>query len=139
MNTDDSLNANTVDFSATAAATVGVTVTTAANALVPPMDFWRRMLDGARFAVVALLAMLWLGWAAKQRGRRLRPAYALAGMLLLCAGLWLGCGGGAASTPTPPPVSGTTPGNYTLTVNAYTLTGTGTSPDATVSIPLTVK
>lgn len=34
---------------------------------------------------------------------------------------------------------GTPPGNYTLTVNAYTVSGNGTSPDATASIPLTVN
>jgi hypothetical protein len=139
VNTDDSLNANTVDFSATAAGTVTVSVTTTANSCLPPMGPWWRMHDVARFAVAALVAVLLLGFAAKWRGRVLRPAYALGGMLLLCGGLLLGCGSGGGSTPTPTPGNGTTPGSYTITVNAYTLTGTGTTPDATVSIPLTVS
>lgn len=139
VNTDDSLNANTVDFSATAAGTVTVRVATTANSCLPPMVPWWRMHDVARFAVAALVAVLLLGFAAKWRGRVLRSPYALGGMLLLCGGLLLGCGSGIGSTPTPTPANGTTPGSYTITVNAYTLTGTGTTPDATVSIPLTVN
>ena len=34
---------------------------------------------------------------------------------------------------------GTAPGSYSITVNAYTVSGSGTTPDATVDIPLTVK
>jgi beta-glucanase (GH16 family) len=139
VNTDDLLNANTVDFSATAAGTVTVSVTTTANALLlPPGPGWR-MFDGARFALAALAAVLLLGFAAKWRGRASRPGYALGGILLLCGGLWLACSSGGGSTLTPPPSNGTTPGSYTIALNAYTLTGTGTTPDATVNIPLTVN
>ena len=137
LNTGDALNTNTVDFSATAAETVTVSVATTANSLLPPMSPWWRMLEVARFAVVALVAVVLLGFAAKWRARAWRPAYVLGGMLLLCGGVLLGCGGG--STTTPPPGGGTTPGSYNVTVNAYTLTGNGTTPDATVSIPLTVN
>jgi len=134
VNTGDSLNVNTVDFSATAAATVGVSVATTANAILPPMGPWWRIL-GLAAAVLAVL----LGMVAFGRGRRLRPAYALGAILLLCGGLWLGCGNSSGSTPTPSLPNGTTPGNYTLTVDAYTLTGSGIAPDATVNIPLTVN
>jgi beta-glucanase (GH16 family) len=136
VNTGDLLNANTVDFSATATGTVTVSVATTANSMVLPFGSWRRMLYAARFAFAALLVLL--GCAARWRGRALRPAYALGGALLLCGGLLLGCSGGGGAAPTPPP-GGTTPGSYTVTVNAYTLTGNGTQPDATVSIPLTVN
>ncbi len=138
LNTNDSLNTNTVDFSATAAGTVTVSVATTANSLLPPMSPWWRMLDLARFAVVALVAIVLLGFAANWRARAWRPAYVLGGMLLLCGGLLLACSGGSRQTP-PPPSGGTTPGSYSVTVNAYTLTGNGTTPDATVSIPLTVN
>jgi hypothetical protein len=139
VNTVDLLNANTVDFSATAAGAVTVSVATTANSHLLPMDPWWRMLDVARFTVAALLAVLLLWFAANWRGRALRPAFALGGMLLLSGGLLLVCGSADGSTPTPGPVNGTTPGSYTIKVNAYTLTGTGTQPDATVSIPLTVN
>jgi len=95
------------------------------------------MLDVARFAVVALVAAVLMGFATKWRNRAWRPAKILGGMLLLCGGLLLGCSGG--STPTPTPGRGTTPGSYNVTVNAYTVTGNGTTPEATVSIPLTVN
>lgn len=137
LNTGDSLNANTVDFSATATGTVTVSVATTANSFLPPMSPWWRMLDVARFAVVALVAAVLMGFAAKWRDRAWRPANILGGMLLLCGGLLLGCSGG--STPTPTPGRGTTPGSYNVTVNAYTVTGNGTTPEATVSIPLTVN
>lgn len=137
LHTGDALNANTVDFSATATGTVTVSAATTANSFLPPMGTWWRMLDVARFAVMALVATVLLGFAAKWGDRGLRPAYILGGMLLLCGGLVLGRSGG--STPTPPLGGGTTPGSYSVTVNAYTLTGNGTTPDATVSIPLTVN
>jgi hypothetical protein len=139
VNTDDLLNANTVDFSATAVGTVTASVATTANSHLLPMGPWGRMLDVAWFTVAALLAVLLLGLAANWRGRALSPAFALGGRLLLCGGLLLGCASAGGSTRTPGPVNGTTPGSYTITVNAYTLTGNGTQPDATVSIPLTVN
>jgi beta-glucanase (GH16 family) len=39
----------------------------------------------------------------------------------------------------PPGGGGTTPGNYSITVNAYTVNNTGTGPDATANIALKVK
>ena len=137
LNTGNALNAHTVDFSATATGTVTASVATTANSFLPPMSHWWRMLDLARFVVVALVAAVLLGFAAKRPARAWRPATILGGMLLLCGGVLLGSSGG--STPTPPPGGGTTPGSYSVTVNAFTLTGNGTAPDATVSIPLTVN
>jgi beta-glucanase (GH16 family) len=137
VNTGDALNANTVDFSASATGTVTVSVATTANSFLPPMGLWWRMLDVARFAFGALVAAVLLWFKAKWRVLARHPAYLVGGTLLLCGGLLLGCGGG--STVTPPPSGGTTPGNYSVTLNAYTLTGNGTTPDAMVSIPLTVN
>ena len=45
---------------------------------------------------------------------------------------------GVRSTPAAP-VVGTAPGGYTLTVKAFTVSGNGTTPDATATIPLTVN
>jgi hypothetical protein len=52
--------------------------------------------------------------------------------------LLLGCSGGGSTT-VPPTGGGTTPGSYTVTINAYTISGNGTNADATTSIPLTVN
>jgi hypothetical protein len=64
------------------------------------------------------------------QGRRLKPALALGGLLLLAA--LSGCGGGGGSGP---PIvqnpQGTPAGTYTVTVNA-------TSPNASASTPVTL-
>jgi beta-glucanase (GH16 family) len=43
------------------------------------------------------------------------------------------------TTPDSKEARGTPPGNYNATVNAYTVSGTGSKPDASLTIPLTVN
>ncbi len=136
VNTGDALNVNTVDFSTASVGNVTVSVATTANASLPPLVLWRGIPQVGQFAVAAVLGMVLLGFAAKWRSRWMRPTFVLGAVLLLSGGLLLSCSG---STPTVPPPTGTMPGSYTVTVSAYTLTGNGTQPDATVSIPLTVN
>jgi hypothetical protein len=53
-----------------------------------------------------------------------------------------GCGGasgGSSSNNGGGTGSGTAPGNYTVTVNAYTVSNTSGTPDATATIALTVN
>jgi hypothetical protein len=45
----------------------------------------------------------------------------------------------AKITVTTSPGGETAPGTYSITVNAYTVSGGGTNPDATVSVPLIVN
>jgi hypothetical protein len=51
------------------------------------------------------------------------------------------CGGSySSSNPPPPAPNGTTPGNYTVTVNAYTVSSTdAATPSASTTINLTVN
>ena len=137
VKTDDPLNPNTWDFSATANATVTVSITTTAHASMPPVIFAWRRLDIWPYALTAWAALLLLGLAPKRRGSVRRVASAAGAVLLLCGGLLMGCGSGMGS----PPASsgGTPPGTYSISLNAYTLTGTETAPDATATIPLTVN
>ena len=134
----DPLNPNTVDFSTIATASATLSVFTTSNSIVPPQSFrpgpfWGVRSAAALFAMVILLAIL-----ARLYRNLQRPGFAVGTLLILLAAIFVGCGGGM-STVQPPPGNGTTPGNYTVTVNAYTLTGNGTTPDATVMVPLTVN
>jgi beta-glucanase (GH16 family) len=138
ISTTDSLNPLTVDFSSSSTATAKVVVATTANALLPPNAFRLSPIDAARIAIFALMALLFALMAIKLGRKMLRPAPAVGIGLLVVAFILLGCGGGNSTAP-PPPGNGTTPGSYTITVEAYTVSGDGTNPDATVTIPLTVN
>jgi uncharacterized repeat protein (TIGR01451 family) len=65
------------------------------------------------------------------QGRRLKPALALAGLLLLAALSGCGGGGGSQGPPIVQNPQGTPAGTYTVTVNA-------TSPNASASTPVTL-
>ena len=138
VNTSDALNANTLDFSSTAAGTAKITVLTTSNALAPPRSFRWRIPGGGWSLVPGIVLSLFLLLTMRMRAKTLRPASALGMTLLLLAAILLGCGGGNSTMP-PPPGNGTPPGSYSVTVNAYTVSGNGTAPDATVNIPLTVN
>jgi hypothetical protein len=66
------------------------------------------------------------------------------GLILTGAATW-SCGGGSGGGTqiTPPNNNGTTPGNYTVTVYAFTESnvgnGSNSTADASVAIPLTVN
>lgn len=121
--------ASPVTVTQAAPATVAVSVTTTANALlIPPAPSSRLRTPWNHLPILwvlpMLLVLLWLrrckhteapAWAA-------RPAFAASVLLLaiVAAGM-SGCGGGGATTPPPPPVNnGTPPGTYTLTVTVAT-------------------
>jgi beta-glucanase (GH16 family) len=126
----DPLNQYTVDFSSAASAKAMVSVTTTANTSARtslPLGFGG-------------LGIGLLGLAFLSRRRRGTTLLYAAGLLLwLC---WIpSCGGSGASASggnggTP---NGTPPGSYTITVNAYTVSNAGGTPDAAVNIPLSVK
>jgi len=136
LTTNDPLDAYTVDFTSGTSGTVTVSVATTANAMLPPVAWrWRMPNWGSALAVIIACALL----AALFRPvRRARWAPAVGTGLFLLVALLLGCSGGGSST-TPPPSGGTTPGSYTITVNAYTVSGNGANPDASTPIPLTVN
>jgi beta-glucanase (GH16 family) len=135
VKTNDALNGSTLDFTSTSTGSATVTMTTAANASMSP---WHLLRNGPRgfqcigslLGVLVIWALLWAGVPAR---RRLQMA---GSVMLAAAGLLLGCAGGASAAP---PTGSTPPRNYSITVNAYTVSGNGTTPDATVRIPLTVN
>jgi hypothetical protein len=78
------------------------------------------------FLITAMLAAISLRHRLAQ-GRRLKPALALTGFLLLAA--LSGCGGGGSS---PPPIvqnpQGTPAGTYTVTVTAASANANASTP-----------
>jgi hypothetical protein len=126
----DPLNQYTVDFSSASSAKVMVSVTTTANtsaAMSLPLGF-----GGLGLGLLALALL--------PRRRRGTTPLCAAGLLLWlcwipsCGGSGTSSSGGTGGTP-----NGTVPGNYTVSVNAYTVSNSGSAPDAAVNIPLTVK
>lgn len=132
IQSSDPLNQYTVDFTTAASVTATVSVTTTANTTARttlPLD-----LAGLGIALFAIAF-------ASRKPRRMPPLFAASLLIWLC---WSpGCGGSnSASGMTGTSggnSNGTPPGNYSVTVNAYTVSGNGNTPDASVSIPLTVK
>jgi len=135
VTTNDALNPNTVDFGNATSGTVSVSVLTTANAVLWPITWhWRTPNWVALFDALLLLGVL---ATLLKSLRRLRLASTAAISFVLVA-ILLGCSGGS-STPPPSPGNGTTPGTYTITVNAYTVSGTGGSPDSSTTVSLTVN
>jgi hypothetical protein len=138
VSSNDSLNPNTVDFTNATSGTVSISVMTTANALLPPMAWhWHNPNWIGFFAIILLMGII----ATILKSLR-RPRWASTAVisLVLLVAILFGCsGGGGSSTPPPPTGGGTTPGSYTVTVNAYTVSGTGSSPDSSATIPLTVN
>jgi len=102
------------------------------------MISWR-FVDSAGRGVPLLLAALGLLGMGAFLGRRARVGRAveiLGSLILVLAGLLLGCVGSSSARAS---TAGTPAGNYSITVNAYTVSGSGASPDATVRIPVTIN
>jgi hypothetical protein len=80
----------------------------------------------------------------RQRHNLLYACALIIGLILTGAATW-SCGGGSGGGTqiTPPNNNGTTPGNYTVTVYAFTESNVGDgsngTADASVAIPLTVN
>ena len=136
VTTSDALNGYTVDFTNAASGNVTVSIRTTANAGVVSLTDWRLRYTGWRAVLVLALSVLLCAILVKLARRMRWAQIAVVGLLFLT--VLLGCGGASNSNP-PPSGGGTPPGSYSVTVNAYTLSGNGTTPDATVSIPLTVN
>ena len=137
VSTNDTLNRYTLDFTNATSGMVTVTATTTAGAMVLPANWpgkpqnWLKL--AAIFAVEVVLGLM-LGLL-----RRTRWVLAGATAFLVLVAMLLGCSGGSSTAARTPPAAGTAAGSYTINVNAYTVSGSGASPDATVTIPLTVN
>jgi len=130
VQSSDTLNPYTVDFSnaASASATVSVKTTadTSVRALGPTMGIL-----GAALAAFVLIPF---------SGRRARGAAMLfflvvsLGLIVSCGGSGSSGGGGGGGGG-----NGTTPGNYTVTVSAYTVSNASGTPDSAANLSLTVN
>jgi beta-glucanase (GH16 family) len=126
-----------------AAETVTVTVTTTANAILPPF-FTPRVRIWMPIIIAGLLVLLMGGLALRAQSPVWRRLHGFAAVLIIVGVAIVGCGGGSSVTPPPPPPNnGTPPGSYTVTVYAFTESnvsdGTNAHADANVAIPLTVN
>jgi beta-glucanase (GH16 family) len=123
--------------------TVTVTVTTTANAIVPPFFLDPRMRIWMPITIAGVVALLIMVLALRTQGRARRQLCGIAAVLILVGIAIAGCGGNSAPPPPPPPPNGTPPGSYTVTVYAFTESnmsdGTNATADANVAIPLTVN
>jgi beta-glucanase (GH16 family) len=135
VSTNNGLNSFTLDFTSSSVETVNVSLLTTGNTTTAATRFLERLGKVGSLAAVLLAGVLFYT-SYQRRGRALRPTPLWGiGLLLIVVNL-PGCSGGTSS---PPPSDGTTPGSYTITVNAYTVSGSGTQPDATAAIPVTVN
>jgi beta-glucanase (GH16 family) len=142
INSSDALNQYTVDFSktATGTATVNVTTTVNAAALFNRNPGAKPALFASLLAACGFLLASFVFVPAKW-GRNLQRSLGGAGLMLALV-LHPGCGGGSGA-----PGggggggggNGTTPGNYSVTVNAYTVSNASGNPDSTASLTLTVN
>jgi len=132
INTGTTLNPNVADFTTSSTGTATVILATTAHSLLTPLVFNPKVRLWTPIAASALMLLLLALTGLHGRGslRRWTRGAALAGLLM--AGVIVASCGSATGT-------GTAAGVYTVTVNAYTETGNGSSPDATVSFTLTVN
>ena len=129
----DAVNNHTVDFTNTGAASVTVTFTSAANtsAALSPLN-WKGLAATGLFALVLLPLRK---NASVQRGMMVVVAFLAISLMPACGGGSGGGGnnGGGGS-------NGTPAGNYTMTVNAFTVSSSdATMPSAMTSINVTVN
>ncbi len=130
VQSSDPLNAYTVDFSNATSATVNVKITTTANT-----SSWAL---GPRTAILApsLAAFVAIPFRRRRRGAAVLFVVLISVALLVsCGGSGSSGGGGGGGGRGG---NGTTPGNYTVTVGAYTITPSS-SVAASADIQLTVN
>ena len=133
VTTSDAVNQYTADFSNSSSATATVTVTTTANTASAGISSGSWI--GIAGAIVLVLALV----PVRRHGKQLRLA--MLGVLVLAIAAWPACGGGSGSGGGGGGGSnGTTPGNYTVTVNAYTVSSSDVAtPSASTNFNLTVN
>lgn len=137
VGSSDAVNSHTVDFTGGNTASATITVTTTANTSASGISYlnWTTLAGG--FGVVLL------AWLIQCNATKLRmPSVAC---VVLLIGMWPACGGassngggndggGGGSN------NGTTPGSYTVTVNAYNVSSTDSAtPNATATFNVTVN
>ena len=126
----DALNPYTVDFSNATSGMATVSIKTTANTSA--------RMSGTRsgFFAVALI-----GFVLIPLSRRRTRAAAMLFVLVTGLAFLASCGGssGSGGGGGGGGGNGTTPGNYSVTVNAYTVSNSSGTPDSTASISLTVN
>jgi beta-glucanase (GH16 family) len=133
ITSSDTLNAHTVDFNQSLTSTATVAIATTANAVQAAL--FGRLWSGTIGLGVLVVLMISLG----TRRTRLRAGSGL-GFVILAVVLTPSCGGGSSGGGGGGSGGGgTTPGTYTITVNAFTLSNPGGAADAITSIALTVN
>ncbi|MCU1270218.1 MAG: glycoside hydrolase family 16 [Acidobacteriaceae bacterium] len=136
VTTSDSVNQYTVDFSNSSTAAATVTVTTTANTASAGISSVSWLgLAGATVLALTLLPI-------RRHGKQLRLGTML-GCLVLTISAWPACGGGSGGGGGGGGgggSNGTTPGSYTVTVNAYTVSSSdAATPSASTNFNLTVN
>lgn len=133
INSGDTLNPYTVDFSNSGTGSATVSVTTAANTAATA-------LSPRRFGQWAVMVGSLFGGLALLMPPRRRRGVAIFGVIMVLA-IMTSCGGGSSSSGGGGGggSNGTPAGNYAVTVTAYTVSNSGGTPDTTVSIPMTVN
>jgi hypothetical protein len=130
---------SSVNITGPSSAPFSVTVTTTARGLLPPSPIRRPWQyppqSPLQYAIPVMLCVLLTAAKALGGGRlRLVRTWVTAAAVMVCLGTLMtlsGCSGGGSS---PPPLSGTPAGTYTLTV-----TGTSQGVSRTVSLTLTIN
>ena len=131
VTTGDAINKYTADFSSTSSATATVTVTTTANTAAAGTSSASWMGTWAGIIFVFIL------FPVRQHGKQMRIA--LLGALVVAISAWPACGGSSGGGGGGGVSNGTAPGNYTVTVNAYSVSSSDAAhPSARVTVNLTV-
>ena len=137
VSTNDALDGYTADFTTASSVSATVSVITTANSGTVPTT-WRWGMQNWGAVAASVLGMALCFVALRVTKRRVRWASAPTCVVVVLAAILLGCSGSSTASQ-PPPGNGTTPGSYAITVNAYTVSGNGANPDASVTIPFTVN
>jgi hypothetical protein len=134
VTSSDAVNQYTVDFSNATTAAATVTVTTTANTASAGIASLSWL--GVVGAIVLALTLT----PVTRNGKQLRLGLML-GILVLAIGAWPACGGsGSSGGGGGGGSNGTRPGNYTVTVNAYTISSSdAATPSASTNFNLIVN
>jgi beta-glucanase (GH16 family) len=135
--------AEMVTVSVTTTANTSTSSTTTASLIPPSFFFNPKMRMSLPVMAMGFLVSVIVAPIPRRRRRNLLYACALiAGLILTGAATW-SCGGGSGGGTQIIPPNGTPPGNYSVTVYAFTESnvgnGSNSTADANVVIPLTVN